>query len=406
MSEKLFTPRFLVMCGYSFTVFVSVFQLLPTAPYHIIEQLGGTTGAAGMFLGALTFASALSAPLTGPLADRLGHRRVLVVVSLILSLFSTSYAFITNITFLLVVVFVHGLFWSALLSASSAYMTATIPADRRAQGLGYWGLMSVTAIAVAPTLGFVMYHHGWSTLCFELAGLNLTMAIIATQLPDDTVGTAADTMEARVFRPGLAGGSQDPPLQRPRGVEWNILALSICLGLVAFGYGGLTSFSALFADAEHISPRSAYLSVMAVTILVSRLGFGHRMDRIGHRRVLLPCLALTSVGLGLLAVAQGIVGFSISAMAFGAGFGLMYPAFAAYVMEHVDARRRGAAFGAIISAFDTGIGMGSTSIGWIVRHSSYRMAFAVAAGLAALALPYFVITEKRLGFHDVRKGRE
>jgi MFS family permease len=318
-----------------------------------------------------------------------------VVVSLILSIFSTSYAFITSITLLLVVVFVHGLFWSALLSASSAYMTATSPADRRAQGLGYWGLMSVTAIAVAPTLGFVMYHHGWRTLCFELAALNLTMAIIATRLPDDAV--SAEGPQARKPGPG------DPGLHR--AVEWNILALSVCLGLVAFGYGGLTSFSALFADAEHISPRSAYLSVMAVTILVSRLGFGHRMDRIGHRRVLLPCLALTSVGLGLLAATQGIVGFTISAMAFGAGFGLMYPAFAAYVMEHVDARRRGAAFGAIISAFDTGIGMGSTSIGWIVRHSSYRTAFAVAAGLAALSLPYFVITEKRLGFHDVRKGR-
>ena len=50
MRDPLFTPRFFIMCAYSFTVFVSVFQLLPTAPYRIIE-LGGTTAAAGLFLG-------------------------------------------------------------------------------------------------------------------------------------------------------------------------------------------------------------------------------------------------------------------------------------------------------------------------------------------------------------------
>ena len=126
------------MCGYSFTVFVSVFQLLPTAPYHIIE-MGGTTAAAGLFLGALTFSSALSAPWTGPLADRIGHRRVLIVVSVILAGFCASYAWIPDYHVLLAIVFVHGVFWSGLLSASSAYMTATIPPDRRAQGLGYWG---------------------------------------------------------------------------------------------------------------------------------------------------------------------------------------------------------------------------------------------------------------------------
>ena len=42
------------MCAYSFTVFVSVFQLLPTAPYRILE-LGGSTVAAGLFLGLLTY---------------------------------------------------------------------------------------------------------------------------------------------------------------------------------------------------------------------------------------------------------------------------------------------------------------------------------------------------------------
>ena len=135
MSDRLLTPRFVTMWTYSFTVFISLFQLLPAAPYRVIE-LGGSTAEAGLFLGLLTYASAFSAPLTGSIADRFGQRRVLIIVSLVLAGFSTSYAFMTSYKVMLAVVVAHGMFWSALLSASSAYMAGTIPASRRAEGLG------------------------------------------------------------------------------------------------------------------------------------------------------------------------------------------------------------------------------------------------------------------------------
>jgi len=104
------------MFCYSFTVFISVFQLLPAAPYRVLA-LGGTTAVAGLFQGVLTFSSAASAAFTGPITDRIGHRPVLIVVSLVLSGVTASYAFISSNTVLLLVAFGHGLIWSALLSA-------------------------------------------------------------------------------------------------------------------------------------------------------------------------------------------------------------------------------------------------------------------------------------------------
>ena len=76
-SERLFTPRFFWMCAFTFTVFLSLFQLIPTAPFHV-RDLGGGPLASGLFLGFLTFASAWSAPLTGAFADRNGRRRTLI----------------------------------------------------------------------------------------------------------------------------------------------------------------------------------------------------------------------------------------------------------------------------------------------------------------------------------------
>ena len=370
------------MCAFTFTVFVSLFQLLPAAPYHVID-LGGTTFAAGLFLGFLTYASALSAPVTGQLADRLGHRRVLISVSLVLAAFATSYAFITNYRVLLSVVFVHGLFWSGLLAASGAYMTATLPESRRAEGLGYWGLASVTALAIAPPLGFWVFSFGWHVMCFEVAALNLMMAIIAWRLPDDREEAAA--MPPR-------------PTKLADLVEWRVLALSVAMALIAFGYGSLTSFSAMFADDLHVTPRSLFLTVMAGTILVGRVAVGRFLDRIGHRAALLPCLGATAVGMGLLALAQGKVMFLTAALVFGAGFGLVYPAYTAYIMKRIPWWRRGAAFGAMLAAFDTGVGSGSTVMGGLIHQFGFRTAFGIAAALASLSLPYFLLTEKRIGF--------
>ena len=81
---------------------------------------------------------------------------------------------------------------------------------------------------------------------------------------------------------------------------------------------------------------------------------------------------------------------------FGTGFGAAYPAFAAYVMRHVDPGRRGAAFGSILAAFDTGIGSGSIASGWIVHRYGFEAAFAVAATLAAVAIPFFLFMDRRL----------
>src|SRR4051794_23656940 len=194
------------MCGFSFTVFLSAFQLLPTAPFHILA-LGGGTSAAGLFLGFLTYASAFSAPITGSLADRVGTRKILIVASIAITVFSIAYALIPSYKVMLALVLVHGLFWSGLLTGSAAYMTNILPESRRAEGIAYWGLSTIAAIAVAPTIGFWMFHFGWRALCLEAAGLNIVMAIIAWCLPTQVI-------------PAAPGG------HRPRRlVEWRIVAL-------------------------------------------------------------------------------------------------------------------------------------------------------------------------------------
>jgi MFS family permease len=367
------------MCGFSYTVFLSAFQLLPTAPYRILE-LGGSKATAGLFLGFLTYSSAFTAPITGSLADRFGRRRMLVGCSLVLGGFAVAYAFTRDHRVLLGLALVHGGFWSGLLSASSAYITDFIPESRRAEGIGYWGLSTIVALAMAPTIGFWLYGKGgWGLLCASVGVLNLVMAAIASRL----VEAPSPPRAARAFFGRHI-------------IEWRVLALSMTLFLYSFGYGGITSFVALYADANHVVPKEIFFTTFAVVVLLTRPVFGPLGDRIGHRRVFIPSLVLIVLGLALLAASGSKLGLMAAAVVFGAGFGTAYPMFAAYVMGHVDAGRRGAAFGSIVAAFDTGIGSGSIATGWIVQRHGFAAGFAVAAGIAAFAIPFFLFADRRL----------
>lgn len=385
MTPPLVTTRFVTMFGFSFLVFASLFQLLPVAPYRIL-QLGGTPASAGWFLGLLTFASAACAPLTGPISDRIGHRRALIIAGALLTVITATYAVIDDIRWLLALVFLHGAIWSGLMAASGAYATAVIPPARRAEGLGYWGLASIVAIGVAPSLGFLAFRGGWPMLCLELAAINALMTTVAWLMPDEHVVAAE-----------LAGGVAPPPAApHPFGVEWKVIFLAVSLGMVSFGYGGLTSFSALFADALGVSPRSTFLSAMAVSVIVGRLLVGRRIDTWGASVTLMISFVVPVIGLVRLATANDRVDVALAGLAFGAGFGLMWPSFAAYVIGTMPIARRGAAFGAILAAFDTGIGIGSATTGWMVRVHGFRAAYALAACVAGLALPYFLVARRRL----------
>ena len=60
-----------------------------------------------------------------------------------------------------------------------------------------------------------------------------------------------------------------PPAPAPGEslLEWRVLVVSLTLFLYSFGYGGITSFTALYADANGVTPKSLYLTTLAIVML-------------------------------------------------------------------------------------------------------------------------------------------
>jgi len=366
----LLSAPFLRIWFLSFSAGAAGFLLFPTAPMRL-RELGAPLAAAGAFLTSLTFASAFSAAWTGAVGDVLGRRRVLTLATLGIAGFGALYAAPLPWPVLVALALPHGALWSALLTAASAEAARVVPLTRRAEGLGYHGLAMSGAIAVAPPAGFLLLARGWGWLCAALVLVNLAAFALSRSLPADVP-----------FDRSALGG-----LSPKHAIEWRVLRLSIVLFACSFGYGGATSFVALFAEERGIARRGIFFTAFAIAVISLRPVLGPWVDRVGPRKALPPTIATLALALAALPFQTTSAGLGAAAFLFGAGFSTLYPAFASLVLAEVGEGRKGAAFGAMLAAFDVGIGLGSLGFGPVVAEFGYEAAFVGSAVLAAAAWP-------------------
>ena len=364
---RLVTRQFALVWALTFVTFFAAFQLFPTVPLRL-RELGASLAESGRFMSLFTAGSALGALFTGPLGDRLGHRRLVVASALLYAVFLGAYSLLTvRLGFYLLAV-PHGIVWSGLLTATMASLSHVLPADRHADGLSLYGLASPGGVIVGPVLGLWIFQHwGFAPIGWYLAVLFLLLGALGTTLP------------------------KDHSHGRATGFKWpNAIVIVPCLILfcTALGYGALGSYTAQEGLALGMALPSAFLSFMAVGMVLMRLamlrrGFGRRPIR-----KLPGMLVGAMVGLVLLAALPGgMLRHILAALLYGAGYSMLHTLLNARLMESVDPQRRGSAFGALLFAFDAGIGLGSFSLGWTIGHYGYRLGWALGALAMLAALP-------------------
>ena len=305
---------------------------------------------------------------------------MLVGCGLALTGFSLAYAVLDDYRLMLGLVLLHGVFWSGLLSASSAYMTDIIPEAPAGGGDRLLG---------------PVHHRGRGLRArHRLRGVppRLDLAVRGDRRAEPPDGGHRLHLEER---PRPATAHADPFFTKGL-LEWRVLLLSFTLFLYSFGYGGITSFVALYADANHVAPKGIFFTVMSVVILLTRPLSGRAADR---RRLQEDPLPLAHPHRARPGAAGGQRhpggphrrGHRVRQRLRVRLSGLRRPRH-----DPRGLRAAGAAFGGILAAFDTGIGTGSIVTGWIIHRFGYSRAYVAAAVLAALAMPFFVLAEKRL----------
>ena len=78
---------------------------------------------------------------------------------------SIAYLFVTNIAFLMVVRFIHGIGFGISTTVLTTVNLSTLPANKRGEGTGYFSLSTAAGTAIGPFFAlFLTEHFGYKTM--------------------------------------------------------------------------------------------------------------------------------------------------------------------------------------------------------------------------------------------------
>ena len=374
--ERLCTPDFLLIWLASLTFFGSLFLLTPTLPIYIIH-LGGRASDVGLLTGIFTLTAVASRPFVGREVDRRRSKPFLVLGAFVFALASAVYNRVRSVSALLWLRAFHGLGISCFTTASTTLVANLAPPRRRGEAMGAFGTASNVALTLGPALGMRLLRD-WGFAGLFLASAALGALALSLGMP---VREPRQLSSLKAADGGLIS----------RGA---LFPASIVFALT-ITYGAVLAFLPILAQRRGIHGFEFFFTLYAVILILSRTITGRFSDRYGRGAVILPGLTMVAGAMALLAVARSLALLLAGASLYGLGFGAVHPALLAFTVDRVPPRARGAAMATFGLAFDLGIGLGATVLGYLLPWTGLAGLYAIAAGMALMGMALFAVGVRR-----------
>ena len=363
-----FLRPYLPLFGTLFGCLLGVGAPLAALPFYVTGELGGGDLAVGVAVAAIAAASIVARPVAGRLADRRGHKPVLLAGTVACTAAGVLYYAAADLAVLVPVRLLHGVGEAAVYTAGAAWLVAICPPARRGRVVGLYGMamyLGITAGALAGELlrNLIGFGAVWAfCVVAPLAGLASALPVRPVPVPAGSPGWVL--LPRSVVRPGTG------------------------LALAALGYGALGAFAALHLADRGVSGGIAAFNAYGIAYVVVRLALGNWPDRFGARRVAVGCGLVEAAGLLLVAAAPNLAVAVLGGLVTGAGVSLLFPALALVVMNRTEPSRQGSAIGTYTSFWDLGVALGGPVGGVVAAVAGYPEVFVVMAvpALACAAL--------------------
>lgn len=360
-TEKIWTRDFTLICISNFFIFLGFQMTLPTIPLFV-EHLGGNEQLIGLVVGIFTFSALLIRPFAGHQLEIRGRRFVYLLGLAIFVLSVGTYGIISSLLFLFLFRMVQGIGWGFSTTASGTIATDLIPAKRRGEGMGYFGLFGNIALAFGPSLGLTLAGTISYTKLFSICAI---------------LGLVALILSSRIHYKKI-----EPVKENPR--KWDFyeetaLPPSILLFFITVSFGGIAAFLPLYTVQKGISGIEWYFLLFAVAIMISRTFAGRLYDLKGHRAVFAPGAFSIVLAMLLLAWLPSSLVLYIAAFIYGLGFGALQPALQAWAVQTAPDNRKGMANATFFSSFDLGVGIGAIAFGQIAYLLGYQSIYIASA---------------------------
>ena len=159
VKEKLWNGNYWKVMIANFTLFFAFYLLTPLLPLYLSEHFHATKDIIGVVLSGYTVMALLSRPFSGYLVDTFDRKKVLMWCFFLFFIFFAGYLAASTLLLFTIVRTLHGAPFGSVTVANSTMAIDVLPASRRNEGIGYYGLSNNLAMAIAPTAGLLLYHE-------------------------------------------------------------------------------------------------------------------------------------------------------------------------------------------------------------------------------------------------------
>ena len=385
MEEKLFNKNYLCLCAANFLFFFSFYLLLPVLPFFIIEKYQAGNAVIGTVISCYTLATLVVRPFSGYMMDTFKRQPLYLLALSIFTAVFVGYLFAATITLLIIIRIVHGLAFGLTSVGGNTLVIDVVPSEHRGEGIGYYGVANNIAMAVGPMVGLFVYDRlSFNAIFIGCMGCSLLAALFASRIRTKV-------------RPPV----KRPPISLDRFILIKGLLAGVSFTLLAFAYGQISNYIALYAKEMELSISSGlFFTVYAVGLIASRLFAGKMIDKGKVTQIIALDLGITVVallGLGLCHRLNAIgpvytaVAFLLIALCCGLGFGAAFPSYNALFINLATNAQRGTATSTYLTTWDLGLGIGIFSGGMLAEHFSFATAYLVASASVLVSLIFFVI---------------
>ena len=375
---KLWTPPFIGILLINLMLFLSFQVLTPTLPVYA-KAIGAGDRSIGLLIGLICMASIITRFLAGLLLDTFGRKNIFIIGMVALGVLTFGIGFISTVGLLLVVRMLQGLAWGIASTSSSTMAADIIPRPRLGEGMGYYGLSTALALAVAPAVGLYLLDYVSFRAVSNLATALLALAIAGVVLFSEP--------PYEVAKHDKAAG------RLHRFYEKNAVKPAMMMFFLTAVMGANSSFIAVFAYERGVANIGAYFIVYAIAMILSRPFIGKLIDCYGLSVAVFPALAALAASLVLTAFAHTLMMYCLAGMLFGAGFATGQTAFQSLAVTRAARGRIGAANGTFFVGFDGGMAVGSVVAGFAAAAWGYQVMYLCLLIFVCLAM----VTYARLG---------
>lgn len=366
-TERLWNRNYCKAMVGNFMLFFSFYILTPLLPLYLDAQFAADKDVMGLVLSGYVVAALVVRPFSGFIVDTFDRKKVLAVCFFIFFILFTGYIGAGTLLLFAIVRTIHGLPFGAVTVANSTVAIDVLPSSRRNEGIGFYGLSNNLAMAFAPSVGIWIYHATdnfqllfWIALITAMAGF-LTVSSIKLRKREPLKEKKPMSLD-RFF------------LTRGWLLAVNILCFGMCWGIMS-NYVAIYGSEVLgITDGTGI-----FFMILSIGLFASRLQGSKALAKGKIIENAAMGVVLSLCGFTLFAAVEQMWAYYLSAALIGLGNGHMFPAFLNMFIKLARNDQRGTANSSILTAWDTGMGLGIIAGGFLLEYVSYSAAFWGAA---------------------------